>query len=95
MRRDLVVVGASAGGVEALRQLVSSLPKDLPAAVVVSYGDTLTLAQGKSPELLGPAGLDYDVLRKQALTVLGASSPDLAAQLAAISDWRTTLPVPV
>jgi two-component system chemotaxis response regulator CheB len=33
--RDLVVIGASAGGVEALRTLAASLPADFPAAIAI------------------------------------------------------------
>src|SRR5205809_2114941 len=54
-KKDIVVVGASAGGMAALEQLVAGLPRGLPAAVFVVWH----LAPGvKSvlPTLLTPAG---------------------------------------
>lgn len=46
--RDLVVIGASAGGVETLKRVVADLPADLPAAVCI----VLHIAPD-SPSLLG------------------------------------------
>jgi two-component system chemotaxis response regulator CheB len=38
--RDIVVIGASAGGLGALREIVEALPRDLPAAVFVVMHST-------------------------------------------------------
>jgi two-component system chemotaxis response regulator CheB len=51
---DIIVIGASAGGVQALTELIRELPADLPAAIFV----VLHLGAGKSalPEILTRAG---------------------------------------
>ncbi len=51
---DIIVIGASAGGVEALTEIMGTLPVDLPAAIFVA----LHLGPGRSsmPEILTRAG---------------------------------------
>lgn len=53
--RDIIVIGASAGGVQALSQLASGLPPDLPAAVFVVV-HTASGYPSMLPELLTRRG---------------------------------------
>ena len=54
MKHDIIVIGASAGGVEALGRVVSELPRDIRASVLV----VLHVSRGRSllPEILTRAG---------------------------------------
>lgn len=54
-KHDILVIGASAGGVEAIKQLVNALPKDIPAAIFVVIHIP---ARGRSrlPEILNRFG---------------------------------------
>ena len=78
--RDLIVIGASAGGIEALRQLCAGLPADLNAAVLVVL-HTAPNAGGLLPRVLTRAGpllaahpLDGDEIQKGRIYV---APPDL------------------
>lgn len=54
--RDIIVIGASAGGVETLRALVSGLPEDLPAAVFVVVHISPEVQKSFLPNILSRAG---------------------------------------
>jgi two-component system, chemotaxis family, protein-glutamate methylesterase/glutaminase len=53
--KDIIVIGASAGGVDALQRLCASLPGDLPAAVFITQHLSPT-ARSMLPLLLDRAG---------------------------------------
>src|SRR5262249_31610077 len=55
MPRDIIVIGASAGGLQALVTLVERLPHTLPAAVLVAM-HTSTTSNGVLPQILARAG---------------------------------------
>src|SRR3954467_12627619 len=54
-QKDIIVIGASTGGIEALRTVVAALPADLPASVfiVVHIG---VYGLGILPQILSSAG---------------------------------------
>ncbi|MFN8677623.1 MAG: chemotaxis protein CheB [Thermomicrobiales bacterium] len=54
-QRDIVVIGASAGGIAALTTLVQGLPPDFPAAIFVVVHIPAS-AVSRLPEILGRAG---------------------------------------
>lgn len=54
-KKDIVVVGASAGGMEALQKLVSHLPPDLPAALFIVW-HLSPGAKSILPQILSRAG---------------------------------------
>ena len=54
-RRDIIVIGASAGGIEALRSLVSQLPADFAAAIFVVL-HTSPQSPGVLHDILARAG---------------------------------------
>jgi len=53
--RDVVVIGGSAGGIEALRRIVAGLPAGLAASVLIVV-DTGERSRARLPDLLGRQG---------------------------------------
>src|SRR4051794_32538250 len=53
--RDIIVMGASAGGMQALRRICAALPADLPAAVLIVW-HTGPDSFGVLPEVLHECG---------------------------------------
>jgi two-component system chemotaxis response regulator CheB len=63
-KHDIVVIGASAGGIQALKAILSDLPKDLPASIFVTL-HTAPTGEGYLADILAgisllPVGLAID-----------------------------------
>ncbi len=52
MKRDIVTIGASRGGIEALMKLLPKLPEDFPASIFVTI-HTMPVGDGLLPDVLG------------------------------------------
>ena len=55
-KRDIIVIGASAGGYEALKILVKNLPADLPASVFVVWHMSPDISESVLPQVLQKNG---------------------------------------
>ena len=82
-QRDIIVVGASAGGIEALRTLVSTLPADIPAAIFVVLHVAARVVSRHSLNVMAGHD-DVYALLPSGYTILFGSTPQEAADLAAI-----------
>ncbi len=79
----------------------STITALIPPTVMVEYADDngsgdvppLLMGQAGAPEISGPIGVDFDALRDELLKLPFFSS-ELSEQLANISDWKRTLPIP-
>jgi two-component system chemotaxis response regulator CheB len=58
-RHDIIVIGASAGGIEALKRIVPHLPADLPAAIFVVV-HVLPHVRSYLPDILSHARIQVD-----------------------------------
>ncbi|HUD95319.1 chemotaxis protein CheB [Sphingobium sp.] len=78
--KDIVVIGASAGGVEALQRLCAGLPADFPAAIFIAQHLSPS-ARSLLPQLIGRAGplpaispMDGDIIEAGRIYI---AAPDL------------------
>ena len=55
MHPDLIAIGASAGGIEALQKLLAALPADLPASVLIVLHTSGRTGGSLLPQILGRA----------------------------------------
>lgn len=53
--RDIIVIGSSAGGIEALQKLIAGLPADLPATILIAQHTSPT-SHSALPSILEQAG---------------------------------------